>query len=159
MNEAAYVGATSITPGPRLIGGAPLAAAHQSMTWRADSPAACWWVDDDVVPPTSLNEGRGEVFPALEVLCWSYGKNGERVAQCGKVLNVERRVQVPFWEGREMGFPVACSSFGGAEDRPCCRGKVECVSNVIYQNVYLIRLINVSGLLSNYIPLIYQIAR
>jgi len=27
--------------------------------------------------------------------------------------------------------------------------RVECVSNVIYQNVYLIRLINVSGLLSN----------
>ena len=27
--------------------------------------------------------------------------------------------------------------------------RVECVSNVIYQNVYLIRLINVSGILSN----------
>jgi len=40
------------------------------MTWRADSPGACWWVDDDVVPPTSLNEGRGEVFPAPEMLCW-----------------------------------------------------------------------------------------
>ena len=93
MNEAAYVGATSITPGPRLIGAALLAAACQLMTWRADSPAACWWVDGDVVPPTSLNEGRGEVFPALEVLCWSYGKNGERDpgspmwkgAKCGKV--------------------------------------------------------------------------
>ena len=37
--------------------------------------------------------------------------------------------------------------------------RVVCVSNVIYQNVYLIRLINVSGFLSNYIPLIYHIAR
>jgi len=27
--------------------------------------------------------------------------------------------------------------------------RVECISNVIYQNVYLIRLINVSGFLSN----------
>ena len=44
-------------------------------------------------------------------------------AKCGKVPNVERRVQVPFWEGRETGFPMACSSYGGAEDRPCCRGK------------------------------------
>jgi len=40
------------------------------------------------------------------------------------------------------------SSAEGERSQPVC--------SVIYQNVYLIRLINVSGFLSNYMPLIYQ---
>jgi hypothetical protein len=101
--------------------------------------------------------GGARCFQCLKCCAGRTGRTVSRtqVAQCGQVPNVERQVQVPFWEGRETGFPVACSSFGRAKGRLCCRGKVECVSNVIYQNVYLIRLINVSGLLSNYIPLIY----
>jgi len=33
--------------------------------WPADSPSVRGCVDDDVAP-TSLNEGRGEVFPVVE---------------------------------------------------------------------------------------------
>jgi len=47
----------------------------------------------------------------------------------------------------------------GAENEPCCRQGSGYVSNVIYQKVHVIRLIIVSGFLSNYIPVIYQIAR
>jgi len=50
-------------------------------------------------------------------------------------------------------------SCGRAENKPAAEVGLENVSNVIYQNVYVIRLIIVSGILSNYILVIYQIAR
>jgi len=84
------------------------------------------------VAPTSLNEGRGEVLVqslvvALHLNCclvdgwigrWAggsewYGQKGERVAQMRKGGNV------PFWEGRETGFSVACQ----AESRSSCRAE------------------------------------
>jgi len=59
MNKVACVGAASNSPGPLLVGGALLAAGRWPMMWQAGR------VDDDVVPPTSLNEGRGKVFLVL----------------------------------------------------------------------------------------------
>jgi len=81
--------------------------------------------------------------------------------------NVERRVSrycAILGKGRETGYPVACSSAEGrsshgAENKPGCRQGSGYVSNVIYQNVCVIRLIIVSAFLSNYILVIYQIAR
>ena len=68
--------------------------------------------------------------------------------KCGSVPNAERRKGAILGQGAQTGFPVdrCCCC---AEDKPCYRGKEVCVSNVIYQDVYLIRLINVSAFLSN----------
>jgi len=57
-------------------------------------------------------------------------------------------LMVPFAEF-ELG-PKAETVPSGA------RGQAVC--NVIYQNVYVVRPIDVSGLWSNYIPVIYQSA-
>jgi hypothetical protein len=78
--------------------------------------------------------------------------------------NVERQVSrycAILGKGRETGYPVACRSAEsrssrGAENKPGC---MQGVSNVIYRNVYVVTLIIVSGILSNYILVIYQIAR
>jgi len=116
-------------------------------------------VDDDVVP-TLLNEGRGETLPIFAP-CQAVVVVVREERHVGSP-NVERRVQVPFWEDDQTGFPVAHAAavaMVGPRTGRAAGVRVKCVSNVIYQNVYLIRLINVSGLLSNYIPLIYQIAR
>jgi len=120
------------------------------------------------VLPTSLNEGRGDVVVPAFVIVFHLGLKRHLVdgvvvqasgqPKCRNAPNAERRKTCHFGKGRETGFPVACSC-GRAEDKPASEVRVENVSNVIYQNVYLIRLFFVSGFLSNYIPLIYQIAR
>jgi len=108
-------------------------------------PACCWsdivastssadrWVGDDVAP-TSLDEGRGEVVPALMVVFhlgmkfplvdgWAGGGGtSRRMSGQGSVPNAERW-NVPFWDGaRKRGFPWY-SSPCRAEDKPCYRGK------------------------------------
>jgi len=47
----------------------------------------------------------------------------------------------------------------GAENEPCCKQMRGYVSDVIYEKVCVIRLIIVSAFSSNYITVIYQIAR
>ena len=61
-----------------------------------------------------------------------------------------------------MGFPVACSSTesrksGCAESKPRRQVKGGYISSVIYQE-YVIRLIIVSGFLSNYMPMNHDIS-
>ena len=65
--------------------------------------------------------------------------------KCGNWPNAEGRVTVPFWEGRETGFPVLWKnaksrSSDPAEESRAAVLSVECVSNVIYQKVYVLRL-------------------
>jgi len=87
--------------------------------------------------------------------CW-YGQKGERAAQIWKGGNV------PFWERAQTGFSMALPkaiALVVLKTSHAVKVTVECISNVIYQNAYLIRLINVSAFLSNQIALIYQIAR
>jgi len=54
-----------------------------------------------------------------------------------------------FGKGAKRDFPWRAAAMVVPRTGRAAGVRVECVSNVIYQNVYLIRLINVSGLLSN----------
>jgi len=130
----------------------PCSAAAGPMTWRAHPQGAKGWTSDDVAP-TSLNEGRGEgEAPVLVVVfhlgpekaasgrwmgrgCW-YGQKGERAAQMWKGGNM------PFWERARTGFSVAVPkaiALVVPKTSRAAKVTVECISNVIYQNVYLIR--------------------
>jgi len=100
------------------------------------APTQCWcpacfrWSDDVASPsstvvgddmvPTSLNEGRGKmVAPALVVVfhvvdgCDHGGTSrrraGSQMWKCAKCGQAEAAEACHFWNGCEMGFPVACA--------------------------------------------------
>jgi len=76
---------------------------------------------------------------------WWYGQKGERVDQMRKGGNV------PFWERAQPGFSVVPKAVALVVPRISRAEQVRVVrvSNVIYQKWYLIRLIYISGFLSN----------
>ena len=90
------------------------------------------WMGDDVAP-TSLNEGRGELVPALAIVfhmglkhCladgWSGGGGTSRRASSPNVgvPNAERQKGAIL--GQAAGFPVVSSRCRSAEDKPCSGG-------------------------------------
>jgi len=117
------------------------------------------------VAPTSLNEGRGEVVaPALVVVFqlglkrrlvdgWAGGGSTSRrragspnteVNRNQTILGRGAKRDIPLREAVPKAVTLVVPRTSRAEEV-----RVVCVSNVIYHNVYLIRLINISGFLSN----------
>ena len=87
---------------------------------------------------------------------WASGGTSRRSGQpeCGNMPNAERLKGAILGRGAKRDFPVQCGvpkAVVLVVPRTGRAGKVRvvCVSNVIYQNGYLIRLINVSAFLSN----------
>ena len=84
---------------------------------------------------------------------WWHERKSERAdqlwecAKCGTAL--------PFWDGARNGISRSVEqcrkavALGVPRTSRAAGVRVVCVSNVIYQNLYLIRLINVSAFLSN----------
>ena len=78
----------------------------------------------------------------------------ERVEQMWKGAKCGKSGRYHFGKGHETGFPVVCSvpkavALVVPRTSHAVGVRVVCVSNVIYQKWYLIRLIYISGFLSN----------
>ena len=84
---------------------------------------------------------------------WWYEQKGERAAQMWEctfplVPNAESG-NVPFWDRRANGVSRGVVAIVVPRTSRATEVRVVCVSNVIYQNAYVVRLINISGVLSN----------
>jgi hypothetical protein len=65
------------------------------------------------------------------------------------VYQMRKGGNMPFWDGRTNGVSRGVVALVVPRTSHATEVRMVCVSNVIYQNVYLIRLINVSAFLSN----------
>jgi len=170
INKAVHIGPPClwIVLYPPVVGGAPLAALvrwHGEPSSMGDDVANHPRQVGDNMAPTSLNDGRGCQRSwscsnwAWSAVWWVNGpvvvlraKKESRQPKCR--IEPERRNQTILGRGANRDFPLrepipkaitlVMPRTSRAEEV-----RMVCVSNVIYHNVYLIRLINISGFLSN----------
>jgi hypothetical protein len=120
----------------------------------------------DDVAPTSLNEeGRGGVVPALVAVFhppkpealpsrwmgrwWQYKRKVEQPAQTWECAKCGKAEMYHFGTVRANGVSRGVAAVIVPRTSRATEVREVCVSNAIYQNVYLIRLINISAFLSN----------